>query len=182
LPRVVAAATTRARQILAAAERQAETIREGARREAAATRLQAETTGRADGAARVAAWAVKLARLEAQADRRALERSIQLAALLAERLLRRALDLDPSLVALLAEQALAEARGARRITLAVHPTDAAALESYFEEIARDSVTVQHDDTLGRGDIRLETELGVLDARLEPQLERLAKRLKDTLTP
>jgi flagellar biosynthesis/type III secretory pathway protein FliH len=180
----VAAAIERARQILAVAERQAEDIREGARREAAATRLQAEALGRADGTARVAAWAVKLARQEADADRRALDRSIQLASLLAERLLRRAVELDPTLVVLLAEQALAEARGARRITLTVHPADAPVLESSLGVLAtsHESVTIQPDDALARGDLRLETELGALDARLEPQLERLARRLKDTLTP
>jgi flagellar biosynthesis/type III secretory pathway protein FliH len=37
------------------------------------------------------------------------------------------------------------------------------------------VTIQPDDALARGDLRLETELGALDARLEPQRERLARR-------
>lgn len=44
----------------------------------------------------------------------------------------------------------------------------------------DAVRVQPDVARGRGSLRLDTEIGVLDAELAPQLERLSLKLRENL--
>jgi len=180
--REVLEAAERARALIASAElRAAELIRE-AERAAAELRLRAETEARADAAAKIAARALALRQHELRADERALDRSVELARLLAERLLGESLRVAPDQVVSLARQALAEARGARRITLVAHPEDAKLLEISLPVLGVDQATVlvRSDPTRSRGNLRLETEIGVLDAELAPQLERLSLKLRETL--
>jgi flagellar biosynthesis/type III secretory pathway protein FliH len=184
VPAAVVAAQDKARAIIAQAEQRAEQIVRTSEREAARVRLRAETEGRADGAAAIAAQALALAAHEARADERQLERSIELAILLAERLLGEALQLDPERVVALARQALREIRSTRQITIVAHPDDARVLERSLSSLpaVADTARVQPDPSRERGNLRLEMESGVLDARLSPQLERLALKLRESLRP
>ena len=102
--------------------------------------------------------------------------------MLSERLLGQALALDPELVTGLARQALSEARGARRVRIFAHPEDAAILrrDASTLGLAESAVSITEDANRARGQLRLETDIGVLDAELAPQLDRLAKRLRETL--
>jgi flagellar biosynthesis/type III secretory pathway protein FliH len=181
VPAPVVDAALRARQIVATAERQASELTNAARAECDALRLRAEEAGRAAAAAELAARFLQLSRLEADIDLRARDRSIELARLLAERLLGEALRLEPGHVIALAEHAIAEARGARRITIVAHPDDAAELERTLGagELGRVTQVVASSER-GRGSLRLETELGVLDAELAPQLDRLTEALRASL--
>ena len=181
-PREVVDAAERGRSIVAAAEKQAATILEQAEREAAQVRLRAEEEGRAEAAAQVASRALALADLEARADARQLDRSVDLARILAERLLGEQLAIDPGRVVALARQALAEAHGARSVTIVAHPEDVAVLERSLDALGLDPGTtrIQADGSRARGNLRLETDIGVLDAELGPQLERLALKLRQTL--
>jgi flagellar biosynthesis/type III secretory pathway protein FliH len=43
-------------------------------------------------------------------------------------------------------------------------------------LSNDSVSIEARDELARGDLVLRTDLGTLDARLKPQLQRLADAL------
>jgi len=180
--RTVVEAEQRARELLEEAERKGRELVATATRESADIRLRAEAVGRADGAAALAAKAVGWAAHEARADERQLDRIVQVAELLAERLLGEALRLDPTRVLALARQALTEATGARRITIVAHPEDARALEALLEEpTLRDAaVRVTVDPRRERGSLRLDTEIGSLDADLAPQLARLALRLREDL--
>lgn len=181
-PREVVDAAERASGIVAAAEEQAAAIVEQARSEAAQVRLRAEEEGRAEAAAEVAAKALALADHEARADERQLDRAVNLARILAERLLGAELELDPGRVVALAQQALGEARGARRVTIVAHPEDVAVLERSLNGLGLDPGTtrIQADSSRARGNLRLETDIGVLDAELGPQLERLALKLRQSL--
>jgi flagellar biosynthesis/type III secretory pathway protein FliH len=154
-----------------------------AERAAAELRLRAEAEGRADAAAKIAARALALRHHEACADERALGRSVELARLLAERLLGESLRVAPEQVTALAKQALGEARGARRISLVAHPEDARILEQNLLALGLDPSTarVRADAQRTRGNLRIETEIGVLDAELAPQLERLSLKLRESLT-
>ncbi len=114
--REVLEAAERARTLIAVAEAQAARLIGDAERAAAELRLRAETEARADAAAKIAVRALALRHHEARADERALERSVELARLLAERLLGESLRVAPEQVVALARQALGEARGARRVT------------------------------------------------------------------
>jgi flagellar biosynthesis/type III secretory pathway protein FliH len=42
------------------------------------------------------------------------------------------------------------------------------------------VEVRDDAALSRGELRLHTDLGTIDARIAPRLERLADALRDAL--
>jgi flagellar biosynthesis/type III secretory pathway protein FliH len=181
--REVLAASDRAQALIAAAEEQSAQLVRDAERAAAELRLRAESEARADAAAKIAARALALQRHEARADERALDRSVQLARLLAERLLGESLRVAPEQVSALARQALSEARGARRITLVAHPEDAKLLEFSLPSLGLDAaavVQVRSDAARSRGNLRVETEIGVLDADLAPQLERLSLKLRESL--
>ncbi|MBN1611466.1 MAG: hypothetical protein JW940_32835 [Polyangiaceae bacterium] len=178
--RAVVEAEQHARELLEAAERKAEELVATATRESADIRARAEAEGRADGAAALAAKAIAWAAHEARADERQLDRIVQVAELLAERLLGEALCLDPARVLALARQALTEARGARRITIVAHPDDAQALAMLLEGpvLRGAAVSIAADPQRKRGSLRLDTEIGSLDADLAPQLARLALRLRE----
>ncbi|MES1173945.1 MAG: FliH/SctL family protein [Myxococcales bacterium] len=180
--REVLEAAERARTLLANAEARAQRILTEAEQGAAELRLRAEAEARADAAAKVAARALALRHHEARSDERALDRSVELARLLAERLLGESLRVAPEQIVALAKQALSEARGARRIQLLAHPEDARILEHSLPALGLDPSTVQVrvDASRTRGNLRIETEIGVLDAELAPQLERLSLKLRESL--
>ncbi len=180
--RPIVDAERRSAEIVARAEARAREIIAEAHREVADLRLRVESEARAEAAATIAAKAVALARLEAATDERSLDRSVELARVLAERLLGEALALDPERVSGLARQALAEARGARTVRIVAHPEDAAILRRDSGSLGLDpsAVSVTEDPNRARGQLRLDTDIGVLDAEIGPQLERLAKRLRETL--
>jgi flagellar biosynthesis/type III secretory pathway protein FliH len=178
----VLAAAERAQRLVNAAEQRAAQIVADAERASAELRLRAEAEGRADAAAKVAARAIALRQHEATSDERQLDRAVDLARLLAERLLGESLRVAPEQVVALARQALGEARGARRITVVAHPEDAQILEHSLPALGLDPSTarVRADASRARGNLRIETEIGVLDAELAPQLERLALKLRESL--
>jgi flagellar biosynthesis/type III secretory pathway protein FliH len=153
-----------------------------AERKAADLKLRAEAEARAEAAAKLAAHALQLASHEARADERALDRSVALARLLAERLLGASLAVAPEQILDLARQALAEARGARRLSIVAHPEDAQLLSQSLGSlgVALEAVRVVPEPARQRGSLRIETDIGVLDADLAPQLDRLALRLRETL--
>jgi flagellar biosynthesis/type III secretory pathway protein FliH len=118
----------------------------------------------------------------ANADEQALDRIVSLSRVLAERLLGTALDLEPETIVKLAHGVLAEARSAERILLYAHPAQVAVLESataVFDPEGRVH-RISGDPTLSVGDVRLETELGTVEARLDAELDRLAHHLRDAL--
>lgn len=175
-------AEARAKDIVARAEHEASAILDQAERAASGVRLIAEAEGRANGAASVAAQALKLAALEKELDSRHLDRTIALARLLAERLIGAELSANPERITELARTALRETGGARQVVIHAHPEDARVLEATREILGLpvDAVRVQPDVARGRGSLRLDTEIGVLDAELAPQLERLSLKLRETL--
>lgn len=183
VPAAVADAGAEATRLLEQARQQAQNLVAAAERQAADLKLRAEAEARAEAAAKLAAHALALATHEAKADERALDRSVALARVLAERLLGASLAASPEQVVSLARQALAEARGARRLTIAAHPEDAKLLTSSIASlgVAAETVRVVADAARSRGSLRVETDIGVLDADLAPQLDRLALRLRETLT-
>lgn len=179
LRRAFVEASERAEQITARAERHARQLVRDAEEAAAAARRVAIEEGRASGYAEALARLDVIDRLEAESDRRALERSIEMARLLAERLIGRELASDPSAVVDLASQVLSEVRGAHQITLHVHPDDAAALSEHFDQ-SQTGVAVVSDATCARGDFRVVTDVGSIDAELGDRLDLLAAKLAHAL--
>jgi flagellar biosynthesis/type III secretory pathway protein FliH len=183
VPKTFVDADAEATRLLAKARVDAQTLIAAAERRAADLKLLAEAEARAEASAKLAAHALALATHEAKADERALERSVALARLLAERLLGASLAVAPEQVVGLAQQALAEARGARRLSIVAHPADAELLSGSLPSlgVAIETVRVVPDPSRERGSLRIETDIGVLDADLAPQLDRLAVRLRETLS-
>lgn len=182
-PRALVEAGAEAERLLAKARVEAQLLLESAERKAADLKLRAEAEARAEAAAKLAAHALSLASYEAKADERALERSIALARLLAERLLGASLAVAPEQVVALARQALSEARGARRLSIVAHPEDAKLLADALPSLGVpvEIVRVSPDGSRKRGSLRIETDIGVLDADLAPQLDRLALKLRESLS-
>jgi flagellar biosynthesis/type III secretory pathway protein FliH len=132
----------------------------------------------------VARMAAELLQMRAAEQTRAakdLDRSIELACVLAERVLGEVIALAPTRINALAKEALAEARGARQIRIEASPADIPELEAMLN--THDDMplaTLEAVPELTRGSIIVRTELGDVDARLAPQLERLAEALAETL--
>jgi len=183
VPQALVDASAEAARIVAKARVEAQTLLAAAERRAADLKLRAEAEARAEASAKLAAHALALATHEAKADERSLERTVALARLLAERLLGASLAIAPEQVVTLAQQALSEARGARRLSIVAHPEDAQLLSQSLPSlgVALETVRVVSDGSRARGSLRIETDIGVLDADLAPQLDRLALRLRETLS-
>jgi flagellar biosynthesis/type III secretory pathway protein FliH len=181
-PKALVDASAEATRLVSKARADAQQLLASAERKAADLKLRAEAEARAEASAKLAAHALSLASYEAKADERALDRSVALARLLAERLLGASLATSPEQVVSLARQALAEARGARRLSIVAHPEDAKLLNGSIASlgVALETVRILPDAARARGSLRIETDIGVLDADLAPQLDRLALRLRETL--
>lgn len=180
-PREVLEASDKARSLIARAEAEAVAIMERAEARAAQLGTELATRARAEAASAVAARELVLAARESAALERQLDQVVDLARLLAERLLGEALALDPARVVALAREALREARGARKLTIAAHPDDVPLLERALAagELSPPLLVVV-DRERRRGSLRLDTDIGTLDAELAPELERLAEKLREAL--
>ncbi len=163
------------------ARRQADAILDEARAKAAnVAQTAAHEAAEAERAKLAALYLATRTREERSAEVQ-LDRSVELARVLAERLIGESLALDAATIARLARRALSEAQGARTVRIEAHPDDVAALEKHVAllDIAQ-VASITSDVTLERGCLRLHTDLGTIDAQLRPQLERLAAALRDAL--
>ncbi len=147
-----------AARILADAKRAAAALVDEARAKASNV---AETAAREAADAEQAKLAAQYLALRAREERSAaaqLDRSVELARVLAERLVGESLRVDEQTVAKLARQALAEARGARTVRIEAHPDDLAALERHLALLNVGQVaSIVSDATLQRGCLRLHTD-------------------------
>jgi hypothetical protein len=180
--RSVAEARAEAARILTRAREEAQLILARAESTTSDLIVQQQARARADALCLVVGEALELRKRQADLQHQALDRNIGFATLLAERLLGEELSLSPERVRALARQALKEAAGARHAVVAAHPRDAAELRSGLSGVATllDSIEIEDDAALARGHLRVETELGVIEADVRGQLDRLAAQLKKLL--
>ena len=170
-----------AARTLAEAKRAADALVEDARTKAAGVAKAAAAEAAEAEKAKLAAQYLALRAREERSASEQLDRTVELARVLAERLLGESIRGDPQTVAKLARQALAEAQGARTVRIEAHPDDVAALQQNVALLNIAQVaSIVSDATLQRGSLRLHTDLGTIDADLRPQLERLAAALRDAL--
>jgi flagellar biosynthesis/type III secretory pathway protein FliH len=180
--RAVVDAEEQGRVIIAEARREAEQIQIRAQQAADDIRLQAEARARAEALALVVSQAVQFAKRETQRAKSSLDQAVDLATLLAERLLGEELTVAPARVSHLAQQALREAAGARRATIVANPADAAQLRATLTPASTEleDIQIKEEAGLAPGHLRVETELGVIEAELKGQLRRLATQLRKLL--
>jgi flagellar assembly protein FliH len=182
IARPLAEAKAEARALLDRARDEAQLILSRAEAAANDLILQQHTRARADALCLVVGEALELRKRQAELSKNVLDRSVDFATLLAERLLGEELALAPERIVLLARQALTEAAGARHAIIVAHPRDACELRSGLANLGSllDSIGIEDDAEVTRGYIRVETELGVIEADLRGQLERLATQLRKLL--
>jgi flagellar biosynthesis/type III secretory pathway protein FliH len=178
---VEAAASLRAAAKLAHAEEKVREILADVEAQAREMKAKAREEGRAEGAASLAAAWVKLRTEEAARDERDLDRTTEIARVMAERLVGEALELDPARVRSIARQVLAGARHSRRVVFAAHPADAETLRADLALLGLEgaAIEIHVDMARARGSLLIETDLGTLDADLTIQLDRLTRSLRDS---
>ncbi len=153
-----------------------------ARAEAASIRDKARAEGREAGLAEASALVALARALRARALDAARDDVVELAVDLARRVIGAELALRPEAVADVCAHALRLARRARDVVVRVHPDDLAAVTAarpaLLEAAGRSGgVAFQSDPDVGRGGCIVESELGRVDARLEPQLAAIEQALR-----
>ena len=180
VPRALVEARGEAAQIVNEARQAAAAIIAEARA-SVASRVEAAVREACDAeVARITAEHLALRVGEEQRAERDLDRTIEIAALLAERVVGEAIALEPARIGVLATSALHETRGARRMRIEASPEDVSALERVLADLGQGIATVEPTTELARGSLVVHTELGRIDARLGPQLTRLAEALREAL--
>ncbi len=127
--------------------------------------------------------ALELVALRARVVRQAQDDIVRLAQVLAERVLGAELSLQPERIVALARQVLSEAAGAERVTIHASPDAAETLRSQVALLPATNnaaLTIVADASLGQGDLRIETDLGRIDARISTQLSNLASVLVESI--
>ncbi len=109
--------------------------------------------------------------------------AVKLSAAIAGKILRQELSRQPELALPIIREALQLAAGQPDIKLHLHPQDLAQLQECGAEAASrlaavGEMTLVADENVARGGCLIETRHGVIDARLETQLERIASDLLD----
>lgn len=94
-------------------------------------------------------------------------------------------DRDPSLVQNVVKKAVGELRAKEQMTIKINPEDAAEAEKVIPALSKEvedieKVSFKTDPLITRGGCQVETNIGMIDARLEIQLESLRKRLHQAL--
>ncbi|MEI9952110.1 MAG: hypothetical protein WDO74_24775 [Pseudomonadota bacterium] len=181
--REVLEAAERARALIAAAEAHAAKLTSDAERAVAEIHLR-NRSSRGCRRPKSRCAPSHFASTRPAPDERALDRSVELARLLAERLLGESLRVAP-------EQGdrpgpPSARRSARRA--AHHPGRSPGRRETARVFAANArlrrgrgVQLRPDPARSRGNLRIETEIGVLDAELAPQLERLSLKLRESLS-
>jgi flagellar biosynthesis/type III secretory pathway protein FliH len=166
--RLVRSARQSAKEIVERAAAEAEQQFAGARQ-------RAEEAQREDAAAAVAAQRVR----DAKADLAASDRILEIARLLAERLLQDQLRAAPEMLVPIAREAIAQFWRAEAITVRACAADVNVLRAHVEELgaAASALRFEVDETCTAGSIKVATGQGALDANIGMQLDRLVEALR-----
>ena len=167
---VVAVAEERARRIVAEAQQQRDQILEEARQQ-----------GQARG---LAEWNTILARARQRADELAQsweETMLRLSIKVAEKIIGEELHVRPEAVVSIVREALKGTRTGKRMTIQVNDADLLTVRSRMKELreslgSASDIEVISSAAVSRGGCVVESELGIIDARLETQLKCLEDAL------
>jgi len=109
------------------------------------------------------------------------ETAVRLSISVARRIIRQYFDAHPEAAGNSFKEALELTTGNSQISVRVHPNDGEVLGNCLEEVrssmaACGEVTIVRDEKVEPGGCLIETEHGVIDARIETQLERITEEL------
>jgi type III secretion protein L len=177
LKREVYEATRDARDVVAQAQEKAKQIIEEAERECDAIREQARQEGHASG---LAEWNQILAQTTRRADELAKaweENMLRLSVRVAEKIIGEQLTLKPETVVDIVREVLKGARPGRHLAIQVNEADAQVVRARFDRIKEctslnTDIEIVQSSSVPRGGCVIESELGIIDARLETQLKCL----------
>lgn len=176
VPRDEVEARARAEALVRHAEDLAQSILERAHEDAA----RAADAARAQAVGELIADLARARDAEHRRAEASVDALVTLATVLAERLVGEELTIRPERIEALAASALALARREGALRMAAHPADAAHLRAAFADLPQLAVAIEDDSELARGSLLVESEDGVIDARLGAQLERLAAAVRDAI--
>ena len=106
---------------------------------------------------------------------------LKLAVRIAEKLIGEELRVAPEAITGIVNEALRSVRRAKRFAIQVHPADEPSLEEGLSALrtpagASREIEIILNPSLSRGDCIIETEIGVIDARLDTQLKNIERAL------
>lgn len=176
VPGVVLDARDEAKRIVELAEQRAHALL--AEAEATADRMHREAVerGHAEGLEQAAAILAQAEAARDEALSREREVIVELALSVAAKIVEAELETRPEQADAILRGLLERMRRARHITVHVHPRDAARIADLLEE----HMTAVPDPALARGEFRIESEQGELDARFETRLRLLRELLASDL--
>lgn len=187
----VAAARAQAKEILAAAQREAEAVRKKAEQQGLQAAIdKAEQSKRRELAKQVETLLPALKQSVAEFEQartdwlRHWEKSaIGLASAIASRIIRREVAADPQITLELVRESLELAAGQAMLRIHLHPEDAQSLGPQVKQLGETwnraaQVEVSPDGSVPKGSCRITTEFGDIDQRFGQQLARIAEELQD----
>ena len=194
-------ARAKAQELFEEAEREAQARLEQVQQEVDSIRLQAKEAGFAQGYRKVgggrqkalekAADLLKLlqstveeaVRLRA-ASLQALEDDfLKLSIFLADKVIRKEVETDISWLKPMVKEALEVLGSVEQVVVLLNPVDYALLQNYRQDLelsSRAELVFQQDASITPGGCLIETETGLIDARLERRLGKLAHHLLEVL--
>lgn len=110
---------------------------------------------------------------------------VRVAVEVARRVVRRELEGDPGMIARTVGSALEQVAGASQVRVRVHPLDAQVLQGTIRELVTTperaaAVEIVPDGAVEPGGCVVESDRGIVDARLQTQFEEMQARLLDSL--
>jgi flagellar assembly protein FliH len=183
-------AARKARRLVAAAEAEADRVREEGR---AAGHAEGFAAGRSEALAQLApsvAAAVSaldsVRALEADASERVERQAVELALQVAERVVAGTIAASPERLFDIVRGALRTIIERERVTLLVHPEDLDLLREGVAEVTGalggiEHLEVQEERRVARGGAIVRTSLGEVDARIETKLDRVRSAVQQELS-
>lgn len=179
--RNVELAKQQAGEIIAGAWREAEGIIASAQKKAEALLDSAKRDGYGNG---LAHWNEALATAWKSRDEYIAKNEaelVQLAVRVAEKLIGEELRSSPETISTIVREALRSVRRAKSFVLQVHPADAAILDERVTALRAAAgpfreIEIAANPSLSRGDCIVESDIGIIDARLETQLKNMERAL------
>jgi flagellar assembly protein FliH len=119
----------------------------------------------------------ELTQVRAQMIHQTERQMVQLAMAVAKRVVQREVSLDPDLLIAMARVALERLGETAQIKIRLHPDDyEGAGAARVAQLAGSNVMILADAHLSRGGCRIESDMGVLDAGVDAQLQEIARAL------
>ncbi|HET6266716.1 MAG TPA: type III secretion system stator protein SctL [Acidobacteriota bacterium] len=170
-----------AKDLVQKAEQQAEQILSKAMEERERIQGEARDQGYQEGLAQSTEWIVKAKDHYQRVAENSKNDLKILAVKIAEKIVGKALEMDPELINDIVSQAIRTLRQQKNVNIRCHEDDLGILkknEKEFLELLGKSgvITFTVDSKIQRGGCMIESEIGVVDARLETQLKTLQKIL------